>query len=169
MPQPIAHYMGFKLFETTAITKQIQRRTHRKKRINKKWLKRFGYKTVLDDEKIIRVGNYLYATPNMCKKLKSLSEEMKQYKSPGKTITVPKFEFEGIDCCIEDSSVERRWEENLQRLKNGLFGEYTLAEEYPQTLLRYWKAQLDAGYPNAKENVLYFEELVRKEGKNGKS
>lgn len=74
---------------------------------------------------------------------------------------------EHIDRCIEDSSVERRWEENLQRLKNGLFGEYTLAEEYPKTLLRYWKAQLDAGYPNAKENVLYFEELVRKEGENG--
>ena len=76
---------------------------------------------------------------------------------------------EHIDRCIEDSSVERRWEENLQRLKNGLFGEYTIAEECPKTLLRYWKAQLDAGYPNAKENVLYFEELVRKESENGKS
>ncbi len=93
--QPALHYMGFKIYETTAITKQVQRRRHRKRRINKKWLKRYGYKTVLDDEKIIRVGDRLYATPNMVKKLVETSASLKDYKSPGKTITVPKFEFKG--------------------------------------------------------------------------
>ena len=53
MTQPTEYYNGFRLIETTAITKQIQRRTHRKRRINKKWLKKYGYKGVLDDEKII--------------------------------------------------------------------------------------------------------------------
>jgi hypothetical protein len=67
--QPALHYMGFKIYETTAITKQVQRRRHRNRRINKKWLKRYGYKTILDDEKIIRVGDRLYATPNTVKKL----------------------------------------------------------------------------------------------------
>ncbi len=67
--QPIATFMGFRLFETTAITKEVQRRTHRKRRINKKWAKRYGYKTILDDEKIIRCGDNLFATPNTCKKL----------------------------------------------------------------------------------------------------
>lgn len=82
--QPALHIMGFQLFESTAITKNIQRRTHRKRRINKKWLKRYGYKTVLDDEKIIRVGDRLYATPNMVKQLVETSASLKDYKSPGK-------------------------------------------------------------------------------------
>lgn len=78
MPQPIEYFMGFKLFETTAITKQVQRRTHRKRRINKKWLKRYGYKTVLDDEKIIRCGDCLYATPNTIKMLISATKGEKK-------------------------------------------------------------------------------------------
>lgn len=69
MEQSIAYYNGFRLVETTAITKQVQRRTHRKRRINKKWLKRYGYKTVLDDERIIQFGDCLLATPNTIKKI----------------------------------------------------------------------------------------------------
>lgn len=91
--QSALHCMGFKIYETTAITKQVQRRRHRKRRINKKWLKRYGYTTVLDDETIIRVVDSLYATPNMVKKLVETSASLKDYKSPGKTITVPEFEF----------------------------------------------------------------------------
>lgn len=68
MNQPI-YFMGFRLIETTAITKEVQLRTHRKKRINKKWAKRYGYKTVLDDGRIIRCGDCLYATPNTVKKI----------------------------------------------------------------------------------------------------
>lgn len=69
MVQPIASYMGFQLVETTAITKKVQRRTHRKRRINKKWLKRYGYKTVLDDGNILLFGDCIYATPKTVKKL----------------------------------------------------------------------------------------------------
>ena len=69
------YFMGFRLVETTAITKEVQRRTHRKKRINKKWAKRYGYKTVLDDGRIIQCGNCLYATPNTIKKIMA---EMKE-------------------------------------------------------------------------------------------
>lgn len=68
MNQP-EYFMGFRLIETTAITKQVQCRTHRKRRINKKWAKRYGYKTVLDDSRIIRCGNCIYATPNTVKKI----------------------------------------------------------------------------------------------------
>ena len=75
MTEPVAYYMGFRLIETTAITKQVQCRTHRKRRINKKWAKRYGYKTVLDDGRIIRVGDCLYATP---KTVKKIIEEMKE-------------------------------------------------------------------------------------------
>lgn len=69
MKQPIASYMGFRLVETTAITKKVQRRNHKKRRINKKWLKRYGYKTVLDDGKIILFGDSILATPKTIKKL----------------------------------------------------------------------------------------------------
>ena len=65
----MAYYTGLRLIETTAITKEVQRRTHHKRRINKKWLKRYGYKTVLDDGRIIQFGDCIYATPNTIKKL----------------------------------------------------------------------------------------------------
>lgn len=69
MIQPTAYYGGFRLIETTAITKQVQRRTHHKRRINKKWLKIYGYKTVLDDGRIIQFGDCILATPKTVKKI----------------------------------------------------------------------------------------------------
>lgn len=69
MYKSIASLCGIRLIETTAITKQVQRRTHRKRRINKKWLKRYGYKTVLDDERMIMFGDCILATPNAIKKI----------------------------------------------------------------------------------------------------
>jgi hypothetical protein len=65
----MAYLTGLRLIETTAITKQVQRRTHRKSRINKKWLKKYGYKTVLDDERMIQFGDCILATPNAIKRL----------------------------------------------------------------------------------------------------
>ena len=35
----------------TQVPKFVQVRTHRKKRINKKWLKRYGYKTIYETKK----------------------------------------------------------------------------------------------------------------------
>ena len=69
MTEPSVYLNGFRLIETTAITKQVPRRTHRKRRINKKWEKRYGYKTVFDDWQIIRVGDCLFATPNTVKRI----------------------------------------------------------------------------------------------------
>lgn len=69
MTQPTAYYNGFRLIETTAITKQVQHRTHRKRRINKKWAKRYGYKTVLDDGRIIQFGDCILATPKTIKRI----------------------------------------------------------------------------------------------------
>lgn len=65
----MAYYNGLRLVETTAITKQVQRRTHRKRRINKKWEKKYGYKTVLDDGRMIMFGDCILATPNAIKKI----------------------------------------------------------------------------------------------------
>jgi hypothetical protein len=46
----------------------------------------------------------------------------------------------------------------LIKLSSGGFGDINL----PKTLLAYWKAQAEEGYPLAEENVRYFEEMVRK-------
>ena len=74
MKMPIEYFNGYRLIETTGITKQVQKRTHKKRRINKKWLKRYGYKTVLDDEKIVIFENSILATP---KTIKRIIEQMK--------------------------------------------------------------------------------------------
>lgn len=71
---------------------------------------------------------------------------------------------EHIDRCIEDIPNTTVWDNNLARLKTGEFGEPSSAE----AILKYWQAQLDAGYPNAIDNVRYFEEIVRKESRDGK-
>ena len=55
--------------------------------------------------------------------------------------------------------MHERWEKNLEALKSGVLGD----PNSPKTLLRYWKMQESAGYPNASQNVNYFEEMVRKE------
>lgn len=47
---------------TDNIVKSVQRRKHKKRRINKKYLKRYGYKTVPDDERVIIFENYIYMT-----------------------------------------------------------------------------------------------------------
>ena len=48
------------------------------------------------------------------------------------------------------------WNKNLEHLKSGGFGD----ETNPETLLNYWRAQYDAGYPYASENVKYFAGLL---------
>lgn len=63
---------GLKIIQTNVITKEIQKRKHRKKRINKKWLKRYRYKTVPDDDKIIITHGCIFATPNATIKMTKL-------------------------------------------------------------------------------------------------
>lgn len=54
-----------------------------------------------------------------------------------------------------------RWGLNLANLNAHAFGD----PSDPETMLRYWKAQEAAGYPGASENVLYFKDVIAKEGK----
>ena len=61
---------GMEIFITERITKDIQRRTHKKRRINKKWLKRYGYKCVPDNDKIILSNNKLFMTKGAYEKVK---------------------------------------------------------------------------------------------------
>lgn len=65
-------YQGIRVIETNAITKKIQRRTHHKRRINKKWLKRYGYRMVADDEKVYVIGDCIFGTHKAIKKIEKL-------------------------------------------------------------------------------------------------
>lgn len=51
-----------------------QNRTHKKKRINKKWGKRYGYTTYnsIEDEKVITMNGRIFVNPRTYYKLKSL-------------------------------------------------------------------------------------------------
>ena len=70
---------GIKIIVTNAITKEVRRRTHRKKRIDKKWLKKYGYKEVQDHSKIIQSGNYLFMSKQNYDRLKAqLANETEQ-------------------------------------------------------------------------------------------
>lgn len=54
------------------------------------------------------------------------------------------------------------FDRNFKKLMSGEFGNPKKFE----TMVAYWKAQAEAGYPYAEENVRYFEEMVRKENEN---
>ena len=54
---------------------------------------------------------------------------------------------------------ELMWEKNLQNLQAGTLGDPKL----PATLLHYWQIQERVHYPFARENVEYFESLLKKE------
>ena len=65
----IAEYCGYRLIETTAITKKTQARAHKKKRINKKWAKRYGYKDVPDYNNIVVMNGCIFAQPKTIQRI----------------------------------------------------------------------------------------------------
>ena len=67
--------LGYKILITEYITKDVQRRTHKKKRINKKWLKKYGMKIIPDNTKILLVNNTLMMTGKCYEKLKKLTDK----------------------------------------------------------------------------------------------
>ena len=61
---------GMEIFITEWITKDIQKRKHKKRRINKKWLKKYGYKCVPDNDKMIVFNNKLFMTKGAYEKVR---------------------------------------------------------------------------------------------------
>jgi len=67
-----ANYTGIPIIVVPDSKKQ--NRTHKKKRINKKWAKRYGYTTYnfIEDDKVIMMNGRIYVNPRTYYKLKSL-------------------------------------------------------------------------------------------------
>lgn len=66
---------GMPIIITNTITKTIRCRTHKKRRIDKKWLKRYGYKEVQDDTKMYMVNGSLFMSQKCYDKLSSLIDK----------------------------------------------------------------------------------------------
>ena len=62
-------FSGTPVVITNYITKTVRRKTHRKKRIDKKWQKKYGYKDVPDDSKILMFDGLLFMTQKCYDKL----------------------------------------------------------------------------------------------------
>ena len=69
MTNALQYFQGYRLIETTAITKTVQARTHKNKRINKKWRKRYGYREAPDYEKVVVTGDCIFAQPKTLAKI----------------------------------------------------------------------------------------------------
>ena len=72
---------GVRVVTTDLMRVWVQARKHRKKRINKKWLKRYGYKQV-PDMNTVRIadvpgmGRVLFCHPKLYEKVKDALETM---------------------------------------------------------------------------------------------
>ena len=57
------------------ITKTVRRRTHKKRRIDKKWLKKYGYKEVQDESKVYMIEGKLFMSQKCYDKLTLAEKE----------------------------------------------------------------------------------------------
>lgn len=68
------HFNGYRLVEAPFMCDKVQARKHKKKRINKKWRKRYGMKEIPWTKIFVLGNNAIYAHPKM---IERLIEEMK--------------------------------------------------------------------------------------------
>lgn len=74
-------YNGVRIVATDFMRVWVQARTHKKARINKKWLKRYGYKQVPDMSTVRMadvpgMGRVLFCHPKLYERLKQALEEV---------------------------------------------------------------------------------------------
>jgi hypothetical protein len=62
------YFSGYQLIEASCMADKVQARTHKKKRINKKWRKRYGMKEIPWKKFCVFEGK-IYAHPVMIQKL----------------------------------------------------------------------------------------------------
>lgn len=60
---------GYQLIEVSYMADRVQARKHKKKRINKKWLKRYGMKDIPWKKFLVTDGR-IYGHPKMIEKIK---------------------------------------------------------------------------------------------------
>lgn len=63
---------GTPIIISNYITKKVRCRTHKKRRIDKKWLKKYGYKEIQDDTKMYMFNGSLLMSQKCYDKLSNL-------------------------------------------------------------------------------------------------
>ena len=66
----LSYLYGMQILVSNSITKEVRSRTHKKRRIDKKWLKKYGYKHIPDNNTILHIGDSLYMTQKCYDKIK---------------------------------------------------------------------------------------------------
>lgn len=74
----LSYLYGMQIIVSNSITKEVRARKHKKRRIDKKWLKKYGYKHIPDNNKILHIENSLYMTQKCYDKIKD-QFEVKEY------------------------------------------------------------------------------------------
>lgn len=74
MQKPPLYLDGYRLIEAPFMCDKVQARKHKKKRINKKWLKRYGVKEIPWSKIVITAEKRIFAHPQM---ITRIIEEMK--------------------------------------------------------------------------------------------
>lgn len=62
-------YMGYRIVASEYCSDRVRSRRHRKRRIDKKWLKRYGYKYVPHKEIYITANRMIIGHPRVIEKL----------------------------------------------------------------------------------------------------
>ena len=65
---------GKRIIIRNEITKEVPCRKHRKRRINKKWLKRYGTRQIPDNQSMYVTQDYIFMTQKCFDKLSTLIE-----------------------------------------------------------------------------------------------
>jgi hypothetical protein len=68
MSDMVGNFLGYQVIAVPYMMDIVQARTHKKKRINKKWRKRYGVKEV-PWNKFIIADNKIYCNPKMIEKI----------------------------------------------------------------------------------------------------
>ncbi len=66
----LMYFSGYNVIESPYMADNVQAKTHKKKRINKKWKKRYGTKEVPWNKLLITNDRKIYAHPKIVEKLK---------------------------------------------------------------------------------------------------
>ena len=75
----VGDFMGYKIIVSESCCDYVQARRHKKKRINKKWLKRYGIKLVPKKGVVVAncgVDRFIFCHPMYWDKFQKMLEEM---------------------------------------------------------------------------------------------
>ena len=78
---PIDYMSGIPIVITDAIKKDVRKRKHKKKRIDKKWEKQYGYKSVTDDAKCIMFNGTIYMSQKCYENVKKAYRRLEEWQN----------------------------------------------------------------------------------------